>query len=68
MCVCGRLGLMSVGIQGERSAKRVKAINKKLRQIEALKKRQADGEELDDAMLKKVGMEAELLAELATLQ
>jgi len=48
--------------------KRLRAVNKKLRQIEAIKKKQSEGLELDDGQKAKLAGEGTLLAELEKLK
>ena len=49
-------------------AKRIKALKKKLRQIGELKEKQKAGKVLEEAQLKKVSGEADIVAELAKLE
>ena len=47
--------------------KRVRALNKKLRDIEAIRQRETDGETLDDQQLSKLDSLGKVLAELESL-
>jgi len=54
--------------QKAENQKRIKALNKKLRQIEQLKQRQQEGAQLNEQELKKVKTEADLRKEIASLK
>lgn len=47
--------------------KKVKALKKKIRQVEELEERQAKGEEMNEAQLEKITKKPEVQKEMATL-
>lgn len=74
-CSCAGVAQMSVsgndqseGVDGAaESAKRLRNLQKKLRQVQQLKEKQGKGEPLEPEQVAKIGSEAGLLAEIQSL-